>query len=608
MATSVKYEYRREGAPPSQPRKMTEEEIEYVVREALSALTGTADPVVVRQAAELSNSIRRDLRREHILSATWLDKIVEYLRRQLLNSVVMTHDRVGTKAAGSLVADLQQKVISEKRGGSGKDSGLNQVDLFSEIVSITAERKKYYIWVYARDLQTNDERDLLRRELLGVSLSDVVIGGKLAVYDTESHQPPAWYGDVDKTPKMGYHYELTFDPIRMSSRAVLPTHLARAIVASYDPETRANLEVVISPYPDGQIDLYFSDSLSSAKDTSIKGARVYTKRDSIHLKGIQGVEWVTEQAADASLALMETIQLESGRWATYYNLVPILKLCLGERHLLQWLDDAGVVYDVDSEEFTIYTTYDPRQQIKEYREEGRGVEQRFEIEYTGKDISSFFLDERFDLSRVITNNAYANEAALGLSAARLKHMSEFFDLVQDATPNIDGRHLELVGDIMSSTGTMTGISAKGLDQRGADAVTRFTFRKAEKVIREEAAFGQYTANVNLATSRVIGNQSVAIGSTVWTSVDNPLTGKIGQSASSTYISTLRGNRIPALQSTSSQVIKEAKEEARKKSTAPGDMTLAKPSLKRSTLARKLPVTVSRKVVIEEPEASSSGTV
>lgn len=590
----------RESRP--YPKRLNEAQIESIIERALSVLLADdKDIVVIQQYKSLAAVLRRDLRRIAPPSNVNTDRYVDYIRSRLLDTAILTHDRTGLKAAAATTADLAQQVISEKRGGSGKESGLSMISLFDELMSVSANRKVYFVWVYPNSSLTREELELLKRDMIGVRLGDLIVAARVARY--EDGNWPSWYRLVDKKPMNGYHYELDLDIVRMNSRGVLMSQIAAVIEGSFDQKTRANLMVVTSPYAEGRIDIYFTQALNDIRTVSILGAQnVYAKRDSLYVKGIEGVEWITERKVSPAPSILETevILNEDGtsRYVTYYSLVPALKIGMGKRHLLAYLDDAGLEYTLDPVDQAFYTDYDPRPLIKAYRYDADGnelhMESRLEIEYSGKDIDNFFLDKRFDGSRTVTNDFYANQKRLGISGARQLHGLELFELIKGTVVNLDVRHIDLIGDVMSSTGQLTGISMKGTEQRGSDAMSRLTFRQPEKIIREEASFGLATQNTTLASSHLTGNPGMVTGAALWRSVPNPLAGVIGASATPEHIVSLRGNRIPQPTTSSEEVVQQARE-ARYVASVP--VVPKRPTLgPNKAIGRRVPAAVVRKQV------------
>lgn len=601
MSVVEGYISKRDGEGAPYPKRLSEDQISSIIERSLDVLLREEDDIIVlQQYVELAAVLRRDLRRIAPLSNVNTERYVEYIRRRLLDAAILTHDRTGLKAAAATTADLAQQVISEKRGGSGKESGLSMISLFEELMSVTDNRKVYFAWVYPNQDLTREELDLLKRDMIGVRLGDLIIAARVASYNDDA---PAWYRYIDKKPMNGYHYELDLDIVRMNTRGVLMSQIAAVIENSFDQKTRANLSVVTSPYADGRVDIYFTQSLNEIRSVSILGAQnIYAKRDTLYVKGIEGVEWITEKKVSPAACILETTSmvLEDGssKYVTYYSLVPALRIAMGRRHLLAWLDEAGVEYELDPVDQAFYTTSDPRPLIAAHRYDASGaeihMESRLEIEYSGKDIDTFYLDKRFDISRTVTNDFYANQKRLGISGARQLHGLELFELIKGTVANLDVRHIDLIGDVMSSTGQLTGISMKGTEQRGSDAISRLTFRRPETVIRSEASFGLATANSTLASSHFIGNPGMITGAALWRSVPNPLAGTLGRSAPPEHIVSLRGARIPQPTSSSEEVIQQAREA---KYTAAAPTIPKRPALGTGkSIGRRMPTAVVRKQI------------
>lgn len=590
MSVAVQYKYLGEGEVPvdDAPRPLTEEQIEYIIRTSLNYLydAGVQDPVVRTQVQEFAFTLRRDLRRQRVCPSVSLSEYVRFIRVALLDAAILIQERVGTVAASATVADLQQMVISEKRGGSGKNSGLAIVSRFEEVITATENRKERYAWVYPASSNISEsELILLKRDLVGVRLSEVILNTRTARYT----ELPEWYELLDEVPPQGYHFEIDLNLVRMANRGVLVSQVVDAIRDAMDAKIIPQVRFFSAPYHIGRIDIFFLSALSTLKATSNMGAQhVYAIKEGTYVKGTPGVEWVTERRVSLKSCIQESQQLNNSRWVTYFSLAPALRFCLGISHLRIWLDRSGLQYEMDEiGEHAFYTPTDPRPLLKKWMENPDSEELQLEIEYRGNRIVDFFHDRRFDVSRVVTNDPRANQEALGVDGARSYTGMELLDLVREIVAHYDSRHSETIADVMYATGSVTGISIKGLEQRGADAIQRLTFRQPEKVVRREAAFGLSTANATVGSSHFIGTQGILTGSNLWRTTPNPLAGVIGQQADPEYIATLRGIRIPRPTTSSEQILTEAREKKREEEVPLGRP--ARPTVKPGLISgRRVP--------------------
>ena len=570
------------------PRSLTEAEVDHIITESLRELIdkGREDTVIRVQAEEYSAVLRKDLRRVMPCADVDLSVYVNHIRRSLLKSVVLIHERTGTVAASATVVDLAQKVISEKRGGSGKESGLGIVTQFDEAVSASENKKVRYIKTYASTPLSSDELKLLRRDLIGIRLAEVIVKTSTEKYEGGL---PHWYELIDTQPPEGYHYVIDLNLVRMANRGILIDKVVDCIYSGMTSDTKKTVLVVASPHPYGRIDIYFMKSLKSIAETTALGNKYITSvMSKLYVQGIVGVEWITEESVTLSECITEIRQLSVDRWVTYFSIAPALKVVMGERHLNKWLDDAGLTEreaDVRGES-AFYTSYDPKPLVDAFSTRPESRETMLEIEYTGDDPLYFFRDKRFDI-RCVCNDPHVNRAAIGISGAYTAHSLELFSIAREIVPNYDSRHSNTIVSLMCSTGEVTGISTKGLEKRGADAMQRLTFRQAEKVITEEAASGFTASNTTVTSAHFVGTRGTKAGSHVWRSMANPLAGTIGEQASPEFVESLRGGRLPPVIVKKTEAIEAARAERF------GSKTLAtpsKPRLKPSILSGRRTIT------------------
>lgn len=547
MATSYEYRGPNRAQVPvdNAPRLLSEQEIDFIIDSALAAIRvgGENDSVVARQFQEIAFSLRKDLRRIKVCRNVDLNRYIHHISARLIDAVLLVDERTGTIASSATTADIQQKVISEKRGGSGKNSGLGMVSKFEEMITASERRSESFAWVYPASASiSQDELTLLKRDLIQVKLSEVMLSTRTTRYN----ELPEWYDLLDESPPQGYHFEIELNLVRMANRGVLVSQIISAIRGSLHPKMMNDVRFFASPYAIGRIDVFFMSALATLKATSNLGAQyIYAVKESVHVKGTPGVDWVIEKRVSPADCIQESQQLKDGRWITYFSLAPALRVCMGLRHLLQWLDGSGLQYSIDeTSNLAFLTATDPRDQLKEWIEHPSSTELQLEIEYSGSRIVDFYRDRRFDTTRVMTNNLQANMEGLGVTGSRMFTAVEMLDLARNIVPDYDSRHSETIVDVMFSTGEPTGISVKGMELRGADAIQRLTFRQPEVVIRREARFALATENSTLTSSHFIGNPGAVTGSNLWRVTANPLAGVIGASASPDYIASIRGTRIP----------------------------------------------------------------
>ena len=247
MALAEEYVYRGSGvATPNRPVPLQEHEIDDIIEQSLSIYINKAktDNTVKVQLEQLSASLKRDLRRLKVCPDVPRSTFVSSIKSSLLDTSLLIRDQIGTKSASATTVDLTQMVISEKRGGDGKNSGLAVVSQFDELTTISDNRKENIIWAYPVKKLSNDDYLLLKRNLIGVKLSEVINVTRTVKYGNEL---PDWYMLLDDQPPAGYHTEIVLNLIRMANRGVLMSHVVETIKRTMDSRRKQRLKYTLLP-------------------------------------------------------------------------------------------------------------------------------------------------------------------------------------------------------------------------------------------------------------------------------------------------------------------------------------------------------------------------
>ncbi|RLI52882.1 MAG: DNA-directed RNA polymerase subunit A'', partial [Candidatus Thorarchaeota archaeon] len=83
--------------------------------------------------------------------------------------------------------------------------------------------------------------------------------------------------------------------------------------------------------------------------------------------------------------------------------------------------------------------------------------------------------EGVDTSRTITNDIQAIYEVLGIEAARNAIINEAHNTLQEQGLNVDIRHIMLVADLMTSTGTIRPIGRQGVSGEKSSVIARAAF-------------------------------------------------------------------------------------------------------------------------------------
>lgn len=524
------------------PTKLSEEKIKWVLDKVFAQSLENATEVHKFSINEIKSDTERQFRLAKFPKNVDLNVIVEKVKNALKDSIILLNTRVGNKAASSLAADFIQKTISEKRGGSGKESGLTMLSILDELTSVTKKRRRRIVWAYPASQLDKQQKEDIKIDLVNITLSDIIVKTQTFKYDDDV---PEWYKYIGEVPPEGYHLSIYLDLGKMVKHAILMSAIAR-VIKGLIPKPEA-IRLFTSPYQFGIIDVFFLNSLDDFRKASGLGVTYVTlNKASAQVKGIPGISDVIESNVNLSTVLRETIMMSNGKWVTYYSLPEMLRYNMGIKHLKLWMEKAVGKEIIWNDNNSFFTDYDPRERIKSFSETDEANETRFEILYSGETLSDFFLDRRFDTSRMMTNDYWTLYDILGIGSARTYINLELTDLLTEIVKAFDGRHIEILVDLICVTGTLTAMSYGGMAERGDDPLSRMTLRQPEAIATNAAAFGIPSKLNTITNKRLVGTGFTGVGSQVWVSEENPTVGPYSSMMTEDDIKKLRGKRIPSI--------------------------------------------------------------
>jgi DNA-directed RNA polymerase subunit A" len=128
--------------------------------------------------------------------------------------------------------------------------------------------------------------------------------------------------------------------------------------------------------------------------------------------------------------------------------------------------------------------------------------------------------EGVDYRRIRTNNVKEVEEVLGIEAARALLIEEIANVLEEQGLEVDIRHIMLVADIMTRTGTVKQIGRHGVAGSKESPLARASFEVTVKHLAEAAIRGSLDSLKGVAENVIVGNY-VPIGTGVVKLVYNP---------------------------------------------------------------------------------------
>jgi len=178
-----------------------------------------------------------------------------------------------------------------------------------------------------------------------------------------------------------------------------------------------------------------------------------------------------------------------------------------------------VVVKPTSKEDDLNNIYKLKEKIQEIYVNGiKGIKQVLPVrkgdEYivvtSGSNLKDVFKLEFVNPDKTITNDIFEIEKILGVEAARQATINEVEKVIDEQGLNVDLRHIMLVSDIMTTSGTVLGVNRYGIVKEKPSVLARASFETPIKHIINASQSGEvdYLRSV---IENVMINQVVPVG-------------------------------------------------------------------------------------------------
>lgn len=128
----------------------------------------------------------------------------------------------------------------------------------------------------------------------------------------------------------------------------------------------------------------------------------------------------------------------------------------------------------------------------------------------GSNLAAVMKIKGVDYTRTVSNNIHEIEEVLGIEAARMAIINEIQQVLEDQGLDVDIRHVMLVADIMTRTGSIKQIGRHGVSGEKESVLARAAFEVTIRHLLEAAAKGEidYLRGI---TENVIVGQVIPLG-------------------------------------------------------------------------------------------------
>ncbi|MCS7108019.1 MAG: DNA-directed RNA polymerase subunit A'' [Sulfolobales archaeon] len=138
----------------------------------------------------------------------------------------------------------------------------------------------------------------------------------------------------------------------------------------------------------------------------------------------------------------------------------------------------------------------------------------------GTNLEAVLKVDGVDVRRVFTNSVYEVENVLGIEAARQALVNEIHNVLEEQGLDVDMRHVMLIADMMTLTGSVKQIGRHGIAGEKTSVLARASFEVTVKHLFDASARGELDELKGVAENVIIG-QLVPVGTNLVNLAMNP---------------------------------------------------------------------------------------
>lgn len=183
------------------------------------------------------------------------------------------------------------------------------------------------------------------------------------------------------------------------------------------------------------------------------------------------------------------------------------------------IDEDKIILRLKETENALMDTYKLKEKVKDLYISGvkdidyvLPVKQQneFVIITSGSNLKDVLKIKEVDAARTTTNSVFEVLDVLGVEAARQAIINEAIKVIEDQGLDIDLRHIMFISDVMTSSGTVKGITRSGITGEKKSVLARASFETPLKHIINASLVGEED-ELNSVIENVMLNQPVPVG-------------------------------------------------------------------------------------------------
>ena len=131
---------------------------------------------------------------------------------------------------------------------------------------------------------------------------------------------------------------------------------------------------------------------------------------------------------------------------------------------------------------------------------------RWILETDGTNLQDILISEYVDKTETISNDIIEIYEVLGIEAARNKLIEEITGVVEYEGSYINSRHIELLCDVMTSTGILLSINRQGINRGDSGPLAKCSFEDTTDQLIKSSLFGEMDKLLGVSSNIMMGQK------------------------------------------------------------------------------------------------------
>ena len=540
------------------PRLLTEEEITDIVS-ALPRVLSPIQEVSEKARFEIIERLKDQLS-EIKITPLGIPDLKEAINYRFERARVEPGEAVGLTVAEALSA-LTQAALNAFHQSGARFNISTGIEMLQDLLSARLERKHESCNIHFNDKDMNFEQVFAKK----VDFVSITVGDLISDYiiDNPENFEDYWWVSLypsltgKSLPKSSAIIRLELNKNRMYSHEVTMEDIVNAIESYNLPEM---VKVVPGPFETGLIFVYPDENIASEPlrhlkiPTSDNVSQTFLNEillpqlPKMQIKGISGIKSIDPTSVttwsivedeikmatpDVLAELNDPNEIDQAKRSWLLQLSRYTMSREGTRidkliSLLETLDftiiEIGETFIVvtcpneekpskyvlaqisKSEDIVNKKRKDKIKNKPELADEIVKNSKYFYATSDGDNLKEIFSRPDVDTNYTTSNNPHTILNLLGIEAARNLLIQEFIFILENASLELDPRHIILLSDFMTNRGTILPISFWGMIRQNPGPLTVASFGKAISVFKTAAAFGQSEQIRTIASGMYVGQK------------------------------------------------------------------------------------------------------